>query len=96
MVTGLTSCLLCGSARPLLCGDPVSPALATKVVERTVVGDSGSGSRSRPLSVRVFPALAGAPLEVGVGCRAARTFWSGSSISRWQGGAPRRPQSPRF
>lgn len=34
MVTGLASCLLCGSARPSLSGDPVSPALAAKVVER--------------------------------------------------------------
>lgn len=34
MVTGLASCLLSGSARPSLSGDPVSPALATKVVER--------------------------------------------------------------
>lgn len=47
---------------------------------RKVVGDSGLGSRSRPLSVRVFPALAGTPLKVGVGCQAAGTFWSGSSI----------------
>lgn len=48
--SGLGLCLLCRLARPLLFRAPACAALALKLVEMPVVGDSGFGSRSsRPL-----------------------------------------------